>query len=781
MNTQDKIDKLKEFKNEDAFRKFLIDFLTKSNFKDVFHTHRYGAPEQGKDIIGRIEHPITGNDWFAFVVKKGRISGGTNEIETIKNQISQSFEYPYQGLAGEEIKINKVIVVTNENFTGGAQSQIATSPKLRTYNNFSFWWNENLIPLIDKNYNDFWLPGDSFAKEFSRNFTKELEQEISIKELSLQKVDDKKIQKLIDIFVEPKITVEEIEEDKKTKEKRIHTKKFRIDTLNKIEENYLLSGEQGSGKTKILNKIACQLALPENISKSHQIPIRLKALNLRDVNFDIQNRVDFNLEKYGDIFFDKEVINNYQVILLIDDFDLLKSSERDILKQKLEEYCDENQTHFIITYSKNELGINDSVKTVKIHNFNTKQIESFITKFFEGTTGRSEKFIQILKESNILSKLPTTPLTISLISLLYDQNNFEIPATLSDIYSDFTNVLLGKVEVYNKTELLTFNLKRRIFTSLALKMMDERIYEISLADFTSFVNSFLSERSYQTQSNEEILDIIEKSNLLYKTEEDVIGFKKQAFIEFLAAVEVYHHKRGSHYSKLIENFNDIPWQNTAIFYAGQSKELDDMIDDVITKAPNNNLRDWFINSSGMGYLAQALYQTKPSERQKLVFKALDNLILAYREIKPLTQDSNSMFFEMPMPLLLGTLNHWYNENFKSITLTETLKQSFDKLYSDNLNFEETFKLLMISSTLMTPYINSDEKFEKLLEKEEFINHPILPLVADFVIELGLINKKDVKPDIKDRIVSQLKKKRQYLKEVIKEPAYRFNESFAIEK
>ena len=398
MNRQEKIEKLKEFKNEDAFRKFLIDFLTKSNFKDVFHTHRYGAPEQGKDIIGRIEHPITGCDWFAFVVKKGRIQGGTNEIETIKNQISQSFEYPYKGLVNEQIKINKVIVVTNENFTGGAQSQISSSPKLKTYNNFTFWWNENLIPLIDQNYNDFWLPGDSFAKEFSKNFTKELEQEISVKELSLQNVEDKKIQKLLDIFIKPKLTIEEIEEDKKTKEKKIHSKKFSIEDITNIQENYLLSGEQGAGKTKILNRIACQLALPKYITNNLQIPIRIKALNLRDSSFNINKRIEFNLKKYGDIFFDKKLIENYQVILFIDDFDLLKFSEQDILKEKLENYCEENNTHFILTYSKNELSLNQSVKTVKIHNFNAIQIESFITKFFDGTAGRAERFIQILKE-----------------------------------------------------------------------------------------------------------------------------------------------------------------------------------------------------------------------------------------------------------------------------------------------------------------------------------------------------------------------------------------------
>ena len=232
MTTLTKKEKLKGFNNENEFREFLIDFLIKSDFKDVIHTHRYGFPEQGKDIIGRVEHPITGDDWFAFVVKKGRISGGTNEIEMIKNQILQSFEYPYKGINGDKIKINKVIVVTNENFTNGAQYQITESPKLSLYNNFSFWWNENLIPLIDKNYSDFWLPGDSFAKEFSKNFINDLQKEISIRDLSIQKVDDKKLQKLLDIFIEPKLTTDEIEEDKRTKEKKSQKqKKFSIDKL----------------------------------------------------------------------------------------------------------------------------------------------------------------------------------------------------------------------------------------------------------------------------------------------------------------------------------------------------------------------------------------------------------------------------------------------------------------------------------------------------------------------------------------------------------------------
>ncbi|MGI5822134.1 MAG: hypothetical protein ACOX5L_08735, partial [Bacteroidales bacterium] len=282
MTTKDKIDKLKEFKNEQEFREFLIDLFKKKGFTDVMHTHRFGSPEQGKDIVAKYPHSLEGEDWYAFVVKFGRIGGGTNEIETIKNQIKQAFEYPYSGIDGKKLKINKVKVVTNEYFTGGAQLQLSNSPELSKYNNFSFWWNENLIPLIDECYLDFWLPGDATIKEYSKNFIRKLSNEIEIRELSIKKIDDKKIQKLLDIFIEPKLTSSEVEEDIKTKEKSVKQKNVNIKSINNVTENLLLSGEQGAGKTKVLNTIACQLAKVNNIVSNKNIPVKIRAIVFRE-------------------------------------------------------------------------------------------------------------------------------------------------------------------------------------------------------------------------------------------------------------------------------------------------------------------------------------------------------------------------------------------------------------------------------------------------------------------------------------------------------------------
>lgn len=781
MTTADKIEKLKKFENEKEFREFLIDYLKKRGFTDVFHTHRYGSPELGKDIVAKFPHGIDDYEWYAFVVKKGRIGGGTSEVEEVKGQIKQSFEYPYLGIDGKKLKVNKVKVVTNENFTSGAQDSISSSPELKIYNNFGFWWNETLIPLIDEHYADFWLPGDAFAKEYSKSFTKRLQQEIEIRDLSIQKIDDKKIQKLLNIFVEPKLSISYLDEDKITKEKSVKRKKISIHSLNEITENLVLSGEQGSGKTKILNTIACQICKPENISNNKVIPVKLKAPSVRLKGFDIEKCIREEALELTEEFFDLETFNDYKVVLFVDDLDLLNHDDKEMLVQNVKEYCEKNSTFYILTYRKNEFSFDNEINSIRIHNFNNKQIEAFITKFFEGTD-RGNKFIQILKESDILSKLPTTPLTITLISLLYDENNYEIPATLSDIYTDFTNILLGKLNVRNKTDLLLISIKKRLFTTLALDMLDNKIFEKSFEDFKTHINSFLSDRGFTIQNDDELNEIIDNSGLLYITDERQVGFKQQAFIEFLASLEIYHNKRETHYDKLIDNFNDITWQNTAIFYAGHAKELVNMIDDVVNKSPNNNLRDYFINSGGMGYLSQALYQTSPKERVKLVEKSLENLIKAFYILKESSREEDNQLHDIPLPLLSTIINFWFNENFKSITLTTTLNQTFENILTTaENNFDNNFKLLMISTTLMNPYINDEKCLEKLMERPEFMNNGILPLVADMAMEMGRINKHNISSEIKNEITKSIRKKREYIKAILKEPAYRFNDNLELEK
>jgi len=408
MSNQEKIEKLKSFKNEKEFREFLVDLLKKNGFKDVLHTHRYGSPELGKDIIARRDHDIEGSEWYAFVVKLGRIGGGSVEVETIKSQIKQSFEYPYSNLTGHKQTINKVKVITNENFTSGAQNSIENSPDLKIYRNFDFWWNETLIDLIDKSYNDFWLPGDQFSKEYIKNVSAKISEEFELKELSIRRIEDVKIKRLIEIFVEPRLIESFVSttpnEDNR---KKIERKLISISTIINSSDCFILTGDPGSGKTKILNNLTSLLLDPQKINEEKILPVKLKGKELRDKNFNISETITENLIAFVPDF--KDQIDVYKKILLIDEIDILTKEEKLVLAKNLEEYCTD-ESRFIIT-QRNSDDLNfGNVRNVKITNFNIKQIESFIVKYFQGTD-KGEKFIQVLKDSNIFEYFAPNPAT----------------------------------------------------------------------------------------------------------------------------------------------------------------------------------------------------------------------------------------------------------------------------------------------------------------------------------------------------------------------------------
>lgn len=779
MTIQDKLKKLRAFDSEKSFRSFLIDLLKKYGFQDVTLTHRWGYPEKGKDIVARYTHPVDGDDWYAFVVKKGRIGGGSTEVEDVKNQIRQAFTFPYLGVDGREVRINKVKVVTNGNITGGAQDALHQSADLTTFNNYDFWWDEILIEIIDEHYPDFWLPGDIFIKEYSRSLLNSIQNNAEIRDFSPRRIDDKKVKRLLEIFVKPKLSTRNLEYDSKEKRRVPKEESVSISALAADEDNIILSGEQGSGKTRVLNTIASRLADPKELITKALLPVRLNAPEILASESDLKSLVAGEVKALTGPFYNDEFESSFGIVLLVDDIDLLPSKEQETVFSTINDYCFCENNRFILTYRKSDFDLDKDVNKVTIENFNNKQVETFIRRYFDGSE-RGQRFIRILKESDILSRLPTTPLTITLISLLYDENSYEIPATLSDIYTDFTSVLLGKLKIRDKSDLLEFNMKRRLFTALALKMLNTRNFEIPFEDVKRFMNEFLGKRGCQTHTDNEIYGIIDRSGLLFKDADEMVGFKQTAFVEFMASLEIYHHARSEHYDKLVCNFNDVNWQNTAIFYAGHSKELRGMIDDVINKSPNEGIRDWFINTGGMGYLSQALYQTVPEERKKLVLRAAENMIASFYRLKEVSEEEESMFSKVSMPQILVIVAYWFTTNFKSITLKATLRKAFEDIMCQEDSFDNNFKLLMISTTLMNPYISDDSCFNRMIERQSFINHPLLPFVADLILDSGMVDKKSVRPKFTEALEKEVQKKREYIKAVLKEPAYRFNnENFSI--
>src|SRR5690606_21577071 len=94
----------------------------------------------------------------------------------------------------------------------------------------------------------------------------------------------------------------------------------------------------------------------------------------------------------------------------------------------------------------------------------------------------------------ILNKLPKTPLTLSLISIIFDERELEIPATISDLYSMFVDLLIGKNQIKESHELIEIGIKNRVLASLAKELHTNYKQSYDYQKTLDFIKKYSEER-----------------------------------------------------------------------------------------------------------------------------------------------------------------------------------------------------------------------------------------------------------------------------------------------
>lgn len=171
MLEKDKIQFIEKIARETDIHELLYDLLPLMGYRNTILTHEKGnVPEYGKDLIASRLDEIEGvEEWTAFVVKKGDITGTSRMNMEIASQIEECFKFPYDSLKHGRIKISKVKVVTNGKLTSGALQKF-NKDVTYTNPNVSFWRNDDLVKHIDKYYPRFWLKGSKVYKHYIELF-----------------------------------------------------------------------------------------------------------------------------------------------------------------------------------------------------------------------------------------------------------------------------------------------------------------------------------------------------------------------------------------------------------------------------------------------------------------------------------------------------------------------------------------------------------------------------------------------------------------------------------
>lgn len=657
----------------------------------------------------------------------------------------------------EKYKANNVFVYSNLTITKGFQTAI--SDELKTIR-MTYIGRDELIGQVDEVFPEFWRHDDLQLIQYEKSFTAFVANDSDLKKL---KFPNDKYAKLLNIFIEP--VLRRYYQDVKTNTPV--SKKYSVHELINYDDPVIIEGEAGSGKSTLLKKIGERL-IEENTTKIQKknFPIYLTALEIFDAGNNISNAIRTKLGKEKIEAPLSEIAEQYNVHLLIDSIDELTDKQDEILTELSKLAKKYGLKYYIATRNgDNLLSLTPTpLSLFTIRKFNLTQIKMFLDKFFSGDLGKSTTLLDALRENKMLDRLPITPLTLSLISILFEETDFEIPATISDIYDNFNTLIIGKAVVSSKVEFVDISFKERILSIYALKLLETPSHiPMSKDEFRAFFKEYFDGKSLPIKKGEleDVLDyLVYNTGILYLKDGNIVQFSHDSYMEYYAALEIFKHKR-EYEDRLVENFYAPNWQNAAIFYAGESKDMPDFLGKIKDKMMRTeNITDNMSGIFGSGYLLQALYQTDNKLRKEVVLEALKLSLHNLDIFKMMAADDMVLFQNYNLPILTLMNFVYFYESFNSITLAEPLRMSFADKYKE---FEDKgksdmgigFNLVELAFALDSKRIQDQEALERLIYTPEILKDPTLNILANISMDfLGKDRYKEFKAEV-DKQAKQL--------------------------
>jgi len=739
MNRIDKVSKIQNINKEEEIHELLLDLLPNMGFQDVTLTHERGnRPENGKDVVASVIDTIENKkEWTAFVVKKGDVKGTSLGVQEIKAQIIDCLEYSWNSIQkGKDIKINKVKVVVNGKYNAGAIDKILVDTLLGNPN-ISFWGANELVDFIDRFCERIWLKGNRNYKKYIEQFQNKNREDNAIKAIGLK---DDRIKKFVDNAIEPKLLEISITDSGDMKKKW-----FDVHSVATLTESAIIVGEPGAGKSTFFKQLSKDIIQQNAIRNDYEYyPFIIKFNELKENEFDIIKTLQNHLQvDYPEIEVSIDELKQKQnFVLFIDALDELGNNEyKEQALESIKQFRLEYDKVKIYCCSRPADSLLDSCQKLKfkyleINNVTYQQAEQFMQRYFDEDQIKCKRLLKSLKDSNILDKLPKTPLTLALLAAIFDENQYEIPATISDLYKYFVETLLSKSIKSGNVDLLKVGIHRSILSFLAEHLHTKRMRMIERQELKELITIFSKERGHNYDIDTLINDLTIDIGLLYQNDRNEIEFKHLSFQEYFTAYQFYNHTINGK-SHFIENFNDIWWQNVAIFYAGMTKDSPDLIYEILEKSVPNNFAEYIINLSGVGYLMQALYNTPIKARVEGIKRNLlnaENAAAFILETKEPQYNILKSLFNTKYGVM-KVMSYWYEFHHNSITLNEPLKEVFNELISSlkqpDLDQDERiineYSAFMVANTINS--INSDiSPLKELYPLVDSKNHLVVGLI-----------------------------------------------------
>lgn len=696
-------------------------------------------------IIVAQKQGFTGPDTSIYICTTTVLSGKDNaDIENIYNTVLMTYKKHSGSI---------IYIVSSQNISHGFVDRL----KEKGIVQIKTIARDKFINLIDTRQPDFWCVSSIELVQYKQIFIQDINDDSDLRKLPIKQ---EKYKKMLGFFVNPRLR--HWEEDKVTK--KLVTKTYKVEELIDLDLPILLSGDAGSGKTTVLKHLGISMMdKVESENKLPRLPVFITALDLKNDEYDVKSSIQKKLKPIISEGGLGDLNNRYQLIVLIDSLDELEDKQSAIVFD-LEMLRRKYKIRYIIATrnadSFKTIAKEDSLYDVHIRRFNYEQVTSFISRFFGENHGKADQLLESLKNNNIINKLPITPLSLSLISILFEENNYEIPATITDVYRNFSALILGRASVSQKVEFFDVSFKEKILSQYAYELLKRKDHmPMQKKEFYQYFTHLYEGKSIPLKKGalDDALDYLVKyTGILFLDKQENIQFSHTSYMEYYASLEIFNIYREEGENMLVDNFYDYNWQNTAIFYAGQTKDMLGFLRKINEKIQTaSRLNEFFSSVGGCGYLLQALCFTDNELRKDVIINNLRLTIEIIEVFKKLAADDRIFYRDFKLPIINVFGLMFFYGSYKSVTLRCPLRMAFETLYEEYQKKKSVvvaYYLLELAFTLNSKAIGDNEPFDRMIKDRLVLNDSNLCYLTLLAMEATDQNYdvaiKDLKNEIK---------------------------------
>lgn len=524
--------------------------------------YKQGALENGADFVLIKNDPAWDiEEYVGIIVKRDSINKSSNDVI---RQIDECVNTPRTVNGKKSINLDEVWVITISNISISAQQFFQNKFKSTK---IKFIDGNQLAKFVDKLLPDYFLG----IPHKINNYLTRAKDKISTLEMNAQL----SFHTMTGIRLEQDLIPIEKKKYKQNNGRSTVARKTTIARIIEKKSASIIEGGMGSGKSSLLRKTAVELLDIDNYIKTKKLPIYITFKELQDSHsFDLARLID---KEIGN-----ELEEGTEIIILLDGVDESPHGpdERlDIIDSIIKQADYSENIRLIMTardFDSEEFStkITRTFRTYRISPISFKQIIRVLEDCCK-TINIKTRIIEDLKKSSLYKALPRTPIAAILLARLLNENQNDIPSNLTELYSKFTELALGRWDIskgiiHEKEYSALDNITKKI----AVYFIENGLSQISIEEAKGFFVEHLNARNLGIKPEDLFKVTEERGEIFYIDRKNgIFGFKHRTFVEFFYA----KHLQSLNDKSILESDLDLYWATIHFFWVGLKKDCPEIL------------------------------------------------------------------------------------------------------------------------------------------------------------------------------------------------------------